>query len=267
MKLTIIGGGNMGSAIAYGILRSHYLASDALTVIEVHPKTQAHLREILSCNVHSEINESIRESTMIMLAVKPQVASTVMRSLTSVLSAEPLIISVMAGVSTEQIQTELKLKKVVRVMSNIPAQIGMAMSAYYAQEVVGSEELVLVQEILNTNGRSIAVQTEEQIDAVTAISGSGPAYVFYFAEQMIASAKNMGFPEEDAIELVQQTIKGAVMLWEHQNISVETLREQVTSPGGTTEAALMDFHQKELGLRLQQGIHRAFERSCELRKV
>ena len=173
----------------------------------------------------------------------------------------------MAGVKIETICDSLGVKKVIRAMPNLPAQIGMGMTAFTSSNEVTRIELVMVQNLLNTTGKTIYVENEKAIDASTAISGSGPAYVFYFMDAMMKAAKGMGFNESEAELLVSQTFKGAVDLYNKNNFSCEEWIAKVSSKGGTTEAAMASYHDKKLNENIITGAQAAFDRAEELGKV
>tara|TARA_B100000686_G_C16334374_1_gene734709 strand:- start:205 stop:723 length:519 start_codon:yes stop_codon:yes gene_type:complete len=170
----------------------------------------------------------------------------------------------MAGISLETMRRALGESKLVRVMPNIPTLIGEGMSVFFASEEVGNEGRESVKILFNSCGSCLEVKNEDAIDAATAISGSGPGYLFYFAEQMLLSANSLGFNEVEAHSLVQQTFRGATLLWESQQVSPKTLRQQVSSPGGTTLAALNHFQSKNVGDSIQEGMLQAYRRAKEL---
>ena len=157
--------------------------------------------------------------------------------------------------------------KVVRIMPNTPAQLAQGMSVFHAAKEVNSTEKTLVKQLLDSCGKCFEVQSETMIDAATAISGSGPAYLFYLGEQMVKAAMELGFSESEASQIVQQTIFGSAQLWLHSGESPGTLRQRVTSPGGTTAAAIEKFDDMNIGPGIRQGIHQAFLRAVELSKT
>jgi pyrroline-5-carboxylate reductase len=175
-----------------------------------------------------------------------------------------VVVSIMAGVPIAALQSGLGHEAVVRVMPNTPAQVGLGMNVYHAAPAVGSAQLRAVEALLQASGEALAVQDEDAIDAATAISGSGPAYVFYVAEHWMNAATALGFSAEQAAQLVQQTLIGATALWKEARVPVATLREQVTSKGGTTAAALEHFEQHQVGAHLEGGMARAYQRAKEL---
>lgn len=264
MNLLIMGGGNMGKAIAHSLLETQTLSAADLLICEPFPSQRESLAQALNCGIAETVGSEISSYNAVLLAVKPQQAPAVLKQIQPHIAPHQVVISIMAGISISQMVKALGHGSVVRVMPNTPAQIGQGMSVYYATPAVTSAQLEFTQAILKANGQAFAVTSEEDIDAATAISGSGPAYVFYIAEQMIASAQKLGFAPEEAKALTQQTLKGAVMLWEAQTVPVDELRRQVTSPGGTTEAALKNFEENQVGERFQKGLQAAYHRAKEL---
>ncbi len=264
MNVVIIGGGNMGRAMAHSLVHTQTVSHSDVLVVETVAAKRQQLVDEIDCRVLEKIGTEISQFTGVVLAVKPQVSPSVMQEMVPHLVADQLVISIMAGISTEQMTQQLNHEAIVRVMPNTPSQIGEGMSVYFATPAVNQEQLDFTQKILKPSGQVLAVNSEDAIDAATAISGSGPAYIFYIAEQMIAGAQKLGFSQEEATLLVQQTIKGAVLLWEKQEITVAELRRQVTSPGGTTEAALQTFTTSKVDLNFQQGLQSAYQRAKEL---
>jgi len=263
MKLVIIGGGNMGSAIAHSLINTQTLSKSDLSIVELSARQRERLKS-LGCLIYEEIGPEISSYDGILLAVKPQVSSSVFKAMSPHLHENQVIISIMAGLSIQQMVEELKHTAIVRVMPNTPAQIGEGVSVYFPTESVTSEQCEFTQTIFQSSGIAFAVQNEDAIDAATAISGSGPAYVFYLAEHMLKQAQTLGFSEDEATQLVQQTIKGAASLWQSQSLPVDELRKRVTSPGGTTEAALTTFEKNDVGLGIQKGMQAAYQRAKDL---
>jgi len=264
MRLTIVGGGNMGGAILLALVRAEVIPPKNILLIEPDETKRKYLSKATSCNYQAEIDENVRSYDQIILAVKPQSSTPAMELLGQWLLPHQLVISVMAGISLQNMQGALGLAKLVRVMPNIPTLIAEGMSVFFASKEVDKKELKLVKTLFSSCGTCLEAKDEDAIDAATAISGSGPGYIFYFAEQMTTSAKSLGFTEEEAQLLVQKTILGATLLWESQPLSPETLRKQVSSPGGTTLAALSHFQSNEVGKTIRNGIQKAYLRAKEL---
>ena len=264
MRLVIIGGGNMGGAILLALLKSASVPPEDILLIESDEEKRKNIVNTTGCTSQAEINEEVRSYDMILLAVKPQSSTAVMELIAQWLLPEHLIVSVLAGISLETMRRALGESRLVRVMPNIPTLIGEGMSVFFASKEVGNEGRELVKILFNSCGSCLEVKNEDAIDAATAISGSGPGYLFYFAEQMLLSANALGFDEEEASALVQKTFRGATLLWESQKLSPGTLRQQVSSPGGTTLAAINHFQSKNVGEFIQDGMRQAYLRAKEL---
>ncbi len=264
MRLVIIGGGNMGGAILVSLLKSASLSPEDILLIESDEDKRQKIANATGCCTQTEIDVVVRSYEMILIAVKPQSSSPVMELLAQWLLPEHVVISVMAGISLKTMRDTLGQYRLVRVMPNIPTLIGEGMSVFFASDKVGNEERDWVKIIFNSCGSCFEAKNEDAIDGATAISGSGPGYLFYFAEQMLLSANELGFNEEEANALVQKTFRGATLLWESQQVSPETLRQQVSSPGGTTLAALNYFQSNKVGEVIQEGMRQAYQRAKEL---
>ena len=264
MRLAIIGGGNMGGAILLALLKSTSVLPEDILLIESDGEKRQNIGDATGCNTQTEIDEAVRNYEIVLLAVKPQSSTTVMELLAHWLLPEHIVVSVMAGISIETMRGVLGKSKLVRVMPNIPNLIGEGMNVFFASDTVGNEGREWVKILFNSCGSCLEAKNEDAIDAATAISGSGPGYLFYFAEQMLLSANALGFNEEEANALVQKTFRGATLLWESQKVSPGTLRQQVSSPGGTTLAAINHFQSKKVGESIQDGMRQAYLRAKEL---
>ena len=200
------------------------------------------------------------------MAVKPQDFKQLSSEIKTFLNAERVILSVMAGISIEAMQKELGVSKIVRSMPNIPTQIGEGMTVFCASNAVDRKELFIVQNLINTTGKSIYIEKEEMLNAATAVSGSGPAYVFYFMQAMIESAVKLGFSPSEAEFLVSQTFFGSVQLQNRSKLSNEAWIQRVASKGGTTEAALSVFNFLGMSDIVIKAIDSANLRAVELGK-
>jgi len=265
MKITIIGGGNMGSAFAEGTLRTALCTPRDLCIVEPVPDRRAELVGQYKCLVADSIKaEAFSGSECIILAVKPQNFAAVAEALKGILKGSQLIISIMAGVSLGSISASLNdHSKVVRCMPNMGALIGKGMNVYFAQQLQKNDRQI-VEAILNSLGESLQVSDEFLVDAATAVSGSGPAYVFFILEHMLEEAQELGFSEEEAFQLVSQTFAGALSIWSSGKKSAGELKKMVTSKGGTTEAALSVFTSGEMDKVFRAGIRAAFDRAQEI---
>ena len=219
---------------------------------------------MLDCEVVEHI--ILKSKDIIILAVKPQIADQLLVMLKGSLDSTNLVISIMAGISLEQISGEVYPAKVIRVMPNTPCQIGAGMSVYCGDNHIPYEDFKFTETILNSMGESLRVKNESLINSAIAISGSGPAYLFCLAESLVLGAQSLGFNEDQANLLVSQTLLGSSKLLSLKEKSAQQLRFEVTSPGGTTEAALAVFESNHVKDILLKGFKTAFERAVELGK-
>ena len=212
------------------------------------------------------MSKKISDFDIVILAVKPQDFENLANSIKPFLSQNQIIFSVMAGVTITTIENKLSCSKIVRSMPNIPTQIGMGMTVFSASSAVDRKELFIIQNLINTTGKSVYVEDEKLIDAATAISGSGPAYVFYFMKSMIQAAVQLGFNESEAELLVNQTFMGSVAIQNTNSFSNQEWITKVASKGGTTESALKVFEQNQLDETIIKAIQVANDRALELGK-
>lgn len=263
MKITFLGGGNMAIALVGGLIQRGFAPHD-LSVIEILPEARERLNAQFAINTFAEASTEALSCDVLVLAVKPQQMRTALAGLPTG-AARPLIVSIAAGLLVGDLARWMNgHRRIVRAMPNTPALIGASMTGLYADPSVNSEDRKRAEAILGAVGETIWVDNESLIDSVTAISGSGPAYVFLFLEAMQEAARELGLPAETARTLAIQTVLGSAQLAEQSTDSVDILRERVTSKGGTTEAALKK--KAELGVKagLIAGMHAAAERSREL---
>lgn len=256
----------MGQTYARSLLRAHLVSQEDLMILERHGEKADTLREQKLGTIYTDSGTCLQTADLIILAVKPQDSSILFESLRPDTDPQQVYLSIMAGVTIESIQRGLGVEKVIRAMPNLPAQIGLGMTAYTASDAVTRIELVLVQNLLNTTGKAIYVDDEYSIDATTAISGSGPAYVLYFMEAMIEAATEMGFNESQAELLVAQTFRGAVELQMKNDLSCREWIQRVSSKGGTTEAAMNTFRATSVFEDIKSGARAALQRATELGK-
>lgn len=264
MKILVIGGGNMGLTYAQSFLRSHITQKEDMMILEKSPEKAVQLAQLNIGSVFSEPKDCLGLADLIILAVKPQDAPTLFDVLRPLVEKQQVYLSIMAGVKISTIAQGLNASKIIRAMPNLPAQIGMGMTAYTASDEVTRIELVMVQNLLNTTGKTIYVDQESAIDATTAISGSGPAYVFYFMDAMMKAARGMGFNESEAELLVSQTFRGTVDLYNKSNFSCGEWIAKVSSRGGTTEAAMQTYQDRLVQEDIVAGAQAALARAIEL---
>jgi len=264
MKILIIGGGNMGLTYARGFLKSHIVELGNMYILEKSPEKAEDLRSREIGQVYGNPGSYIKQMDLIVLAVKPQDIERLFDSIKDFIDPQQLILSIMAGVTTDTIAKGLNAQKVIRAMPNLPAQIGAGMTVYTSSDEVTRIELVTVQNLLSASGKTIYVEREEMLNAATAVSGSGPAYVFYFMQSLIEAGKDMGFTQSEAELLTYQTFKGAVDLFNKYDFSCEEWIKKVSSKGGTTEAAINGFNQKTIKDSFKDGVKAALLRAEEL---
>ncbi len=256
----------MGKTYARSLLRAHLVKQEDLMILERNEQNAAVLRGETIGTIYTSAADCLAAADLVILAVKPQDSQELFDSLRPLTDAQQVYLSIMAGITIVSIQQGLGVEKVIRAMPNLPAQIGLGMTSYTASEAVTRIELVLVQNLLNTTGKAIYVDTEFSIDATTAISGSGPAYVLYFMEALIEAATEMGFNESQAELLVAQTFRGAVELQMKNDLTCREWIQRVSSKGGTTEAALNTFRATRVFDDIKAGARAALARAIELGK-
>lgn len=264
MKILIIGGGNMGMTYAQSFLRSHIARKEDLMILERSETKAILLAEKDIGTVYATADTCLKDADIIIFAVKPQDSAALFENLRPLVDPQQVFMSIMAGVKIQTIQESLGIRKVIRAMPNLPAQIGMGMTAFTSTDEVTRIELVMVQNLINTTGKSLYVNNEDFIDAATAISGSGPAYVYYFMNAMILAAKKMGFSESESELLVRTTFRGAADLYNKNNFSCEEWIAKVSSKGGTTEAAVASFKENLVHEDIIEGAEAALKRAREL---
>lgn len=260
-NITFIGGGNMAQALIGGLL-SRGLASTRITVSDPVEKVRELLLEN-ELNVTENNREAIYHADVVVLAVKPQVLATVLAPLHG-LFENKLIISIVAGAEVDSIARLTGATRIVRVMPNTPALVQTGAHGLFAPTTVDAQDRQLASQILSATGLIIWVDHESQIDVVTAVSGSGPAYFFYLMESMIRAGKNMGLDEKVATALTLQTALGAAQMAITSSNSPSELRKNVTSPNGTTQAALEVFDRAQISQNIQAALAAAQKRSHEI---
>jgi pyrroline-5-carboxylate reductase len=263
MTITFIGGGNMASAVIGGLLRKGW-QSGAITVVEVAAPARAQLESRLKVKTAPAIDAAAADAACIVLAVKPQQMRAVALELAPLLR-EQLVVSIAAGIRLADLSRWLGgYSRIVRVMPNTPALVLSGVSGLCAAPDVSAEDRGAAERILGAVGATVWLEREDQLDAVTAVSGSGPAYVFYFIEALEGAATELGLPEDAARKLALQTFAGAVRLALEAGESPAELRARVTSRGGTTERALLALDSDGVKSAIARAVRAAAERSREL---
>jgi pyrroline-5-carboxylate reductase len=264
MNILIIGAGNMGSTFAKSFLASHFTTREELFVQERNSSSQERIPELLPQNIYKQPGAYISQVDIIVIAVKPQDYSVLYPALQPYIHEEQIILSLMAGVSLTTLAETLQVPKLVRAMPNLPSQIGMGMTVFSCSAGLSRKELFIIQNLLNATGKAMYVEDEKLIDAATAVSGSGPAYVYYFMNAMIKAGVELGFTPAQAELLVNQTFMGSVHLQNRNSLTCEELMKKVASKGGTTEAAFRVFNEHSVESEIMEGLFAAIKRSVEL---
>jgi pyrroline-5-carboxylate reductase len=261
--ITFIGGGNMASAIVGGLIRQGHPAS-ALQIVEPWNEQRARLeQQFPGIAVLPAAGPALKPSGLVVWAVKPQTFKE------AALASQPhlvdtLHLSVAAGITSESMAGWLQTQRIVRAMPNTPALVGLGMTGLFARQGASEADRALVEAVMKTTGDLVWVAEETQLDAVTALSGSGPAYVFYFLEAMRDAGARMGLPPEVAYQLAVGTFVGAATLAQRSEDPPQTLRERVTSKGGTTYAALTSMDAAGVKAKFEEALFAAQKRAEEL---
>jgi pyrroline-5-carboxylate reductase len=260
--IAFLGGGNMASAMIGGLIKQGMPASSIL-VIDPHEPTRDKLLKDFGIQANVAPSHDLSAAELIVWAVKPQVFKEAAQQIGSY-APNALHFSIAAGIRSDSIATWLGSDNVVRSMPNTPALIGKGITALFARPSVSSAGKAWVERVVASMGEYLWLAEESQLDAVTAISGSGPAYVFYFLEAMTEAAVSMGLSAEQGQRLAISTFGGATELAHRSDESLETLRQRVTSKGGTTYAALMSMEGDDIKQRFLRAMQAAEKRAKEL---
>jgi pyrroline-5-carboxylate reductase len=260
--LAFIGGGNMASAIIGGLLKQGTPAN-RVVVVEPFEDARHRLQTQFGVRVLASADATLVEAGLVVWAVKPQTFKEAAHQ-TRVFCADALHLSVAAGIRSDSIANWLSTERVVRAMPNTPALVGLGQTGLFARAAVTASDKAWIEQVVTTTGALLWVKDEPLLDAVTALSGSGPAYVFFFIESMIEAGVKMGLTAEQATQLAIGTFEGASQLAKTSTESPSVLRERVTSKGGTTYAALTSMQNAHVGELFQVALKAAQHRAHEL---
>jgi pyrroline-5-carboxylate reductase len=264
MKIAFIGGGNMGEAIVRALIEKKICLPADISISDISQPRRKFLEKQYGVPVTASNKEAADGKSLVVLAIKPQNIDDVMADLKGVLKPGQIVLSIAAGVTISTISRGLGHRKVVRAMPNTPAQIGLGMSGWTATTEVNAAQKAQVRLVLSAMGKEIYFDDEKYLDMVTAVSGSGPAYVYLFAESLIDAAVGLGLNRKDAQALVLQTMLGAAHLMLKSDKTPAELRENVTSKGGTTERAVRVFEESDLAGIVGKAVKAACQRAKEL---
>jgi pyrroline-5-carboxylate reductase len=264
IRLAVIGTGVMGEAMMAGLVDRRLV--DAARVVCSHPRAERRDALVAAHGVGVTADNAAAASTadIVLLAVKPQMLAPVLAELRGTLRDDQLVVSVIAGASTHALATNLQHPAVVRTMPNTPAQIGQGVTVWFATDSVDERGRARVRAMLSALGREFEVHDERQVAMATAVSGTGPTYVFLFIEALTDAAVHLGFPRHVARELVLDTMSGSAEFALRSGRHVAELRDMVTSPGGTSAEALYELEKGRLRTVVSDAVWAAFERTLQL---
>jgi pyrroline-5-carboxylate reductase len=265
-KLAFIGAGVMAEAIIHGLLQKRILPASDITASDVRPERGKELADRYGIRFTSDNRAAVERANVVVLSVKPQTLPQVLPGLSGCVPPQALVLSIIAGARLTALSEALSHAAIVRSMPNTPGRIGRGMTVWTASASVGESQRAQAREILGALGMEVFVGNEEYLDAATAISGSGPAYVFLFMEAMVEAGTRLGFSPDVAKQLVLQTVQGAADYAGGSPMDLAQLRQQVTSPGGTTAAAIQSFEADGFRETISRAVQAAHRRSIELGK-
>lgn len=263
-KIAFIGAGVMGGTLISGLVNNKLISPEQITAADPNEVRGQELIDTLGINFTTSNSEAVDNADIIVVGVKPQHIESALHELRGRVDSAGLILSIVAGIKIRDIVEDLHNSRVVRSIPNTPGQIGEGISVWTATYEVMDEYKALAQQILGALGQELQVNDERYLDMATGLAGSGPGFVFLIMEAMMDAGVRMGFSRVQAEKLVLQTIKGSVMYAQQSGVHPTILRNQVTSPGGTTAAGLHEMESKGLRTAIGDGIWAAYQRSIEL---
>jgi len=264
MKIAFIGGGVMAEAMIRSLVDKELAVPASITASDINPERCQALRQRYNIMTTSDNKSALQSAENVILAVKPQALGEVMDELRGKFDPQQLVLSIVAGAPVSTLSRGLAHETIVRAMPNMPAQIGQGISVWTAAEAVSEERRKVAQSILAALGKEVYVPDEGYIDMATAVSGSGPAYVFLIIEALIDAAVHIGLPRSLAEELVLETVLGSAALAQSWRRHPAELRNMVTSPGGTTAEGLLELEKGGLRAMLDQAIKAGYEKARRL---
>ena len=254
----------MGEAMIGGLLRHNLVEPDAITASDLHQARLDEVRDLFQVRTTSDNRAAARKARIVVLSVKPQVLSAVCADLHGALRRSTLVISIVAGARIASMSARLGHPAIVRTMPNTPAQVGEGMTVWTATDAVSDLQREQAGAVLGALGKQLYVRDESFLDKATAVSGSGPAYVFMLMEALIDAAVHLGWSRTDAKEMVIQTVRGSAMFAERSSVHPAEMRNLVTSPGGTTADAIYQLDKGGFRTVLSKAVMAAHERSVAL---
>ncbi|ROL73332.1 pyrroline-5-carboxylate reductase [Pseudomonas chlororaphis] len=262
-RIAFIGAGNMAASLIGG-LRAKGLDAAQIRASDPGAETRAKVQAEHGIDVFADNAEAILGVDVIVLAVKPQAMKAVCQALRPHLQGNQLVVSIAAGITCASMRNWLGDQPIVRCMPNTPALLRQGVSGLYATEEVSAQQRQQAEDLLSAVGIALWLEQEQQLDAVTAVSGSGPAYFFLLIEAMTAAGEKLGLPRETAAQLTLQTALGAAHMAVSSDVDTAELRRRVTSPAGTTEAAIKSFQANGFEALVEKALGAAAHRSAEM---
>ena len=266
-RIVLVGGGAMGEAISNALLNQAGADPQQITVCEPLDARRAYLEAQLGVNVTADNAAAVTQADVVLFAVKPQYINPVLASVKGAIPRKTLVMTIVAGVPIQVYREALDVPAIVRIMPNTPAQIGEGASVWTATAAVDDALHATAQAIIGAMGVEVYMAEERYLDMATALSGTGPAYVFLFIESMIDAGVHMGFARDIAEKLVLQTVKGSVLYAEQTGVHPAILRNRVSSPGGTTVEAMHTLDSAGFRALITDAVVAAFEKSKLLGEV
>lgn len=265
-EIGVIGAGNAAEGIVHGILRNSVLFDDRMIAADPSETRRNVFAERFNIAVTSDNRRLVENSYIVILAVKPQQFAEVCRDVADLIRDDHLIVSIMAGVSTASIEGMFDQRdvRVVRAMPNLPSHVGAGMAGVCKGKHAQDVDLLRAQRIFEAGGRCVVIEDESQMDAVTAVSGTGPAYFYYFVEALTEAGERAGLSRQHADILAKQACLGAARMMLESGEPANVLRDKVTSPGGTTQAALDSMRDSKVFDHIVEAVTAAWRRSQEL---
>lgn len=261
VSITFVGGGTMAEALIRGLLSKGLATGSQITVSDPLQERRTHLSEQLGIRTCCSNVEAVAGAELVVLAIKPQALGEVLEELADRIDSSALLLTIVAGAKIDTIRSALGTGAIVRIMPNTPGQIGEGISVWTATGQVSPPQMEQAREIVRALGEQVHVEDEEYLDMATALSGSGPAYVFYFAEALIDAGVHLGFSRAVARKLVLQTVRGSAAFAQKTGLHPAVLRNMVTSPGGTTAAGLYQLDKGGLRAAVSRAVWAAYQKA------
>ena len=262
--IVFVGPGVMAEALVGGLIQRAGMAPQQIVLCGPRPERLSELADRYGVGTNADSRAGVAGASTVVLSVKPQTVDGVLQELRGAIPPGAVVLSIVAGARLQDLTRGLAHAAVVRSMPNTPAQVGQGITVWTASSETTAEQRQAAQRILASCGRELFVENEDYLDMATALSGTGPAYVFLFMEAMVDAGVHLGFPRRIAEELVVETVLGSVAFYQRSPLHFARLRNQVTSPGGTSAAALYYLEKAGFRTAISRAIWAAYERSIQL---